>query len=85
VLKSCRECGEQVSTEADECPHCGTKNPTSEAQRRTTAAVIIGLLIAAPFFYYFAKTVGILRSCGCLAIAGLGALGACVAIVFVIA
>jgi hypothetical protein len=27
VLKPCRECGEQVSTEAVTCPNCGIKSP----------------------------------------------------------
>lgn len=26
-LRPCRECGNQVSTNADICPHCGQKNP----------------------------------------------------------
>lgn len=30
ALKSCRECGEKVSTTADTCPHCGTRNPTGK-------------------------------------------------------
>lgn len=81
MLKPCRECGGEVSTEADECPHCGTKNPTKEAQRRTTAAVIIGLLIAAPFFYYLAKMVGILRSCGCMTLVFAGMACVCLAAV----
>ncbi len=77
MLKPCRECDGEVSTEAEECPHCGTKNPTKEAQRRTMAAVIVGLLIAAPFFYYLAKMVGILRSCGCMAfvLVGIASIG----------
>lgn len=28
ALQPCRECGQQVSTEAASCPHCGTPNPT---------------------------------------------------------
>ncbi len=27
ALTKCRECGGQVSTEADDCPHCGCENP----------------------------------------------------------
>jgi hypothetical protein len=28
ALKACRECGKEVSTEADKCPHCGVGDPT---------------------------------------------------------
>lgn len=37
ALEECRECGEQVSTEAESCPHCGAPHPTrssSEASQR---------------------------------------------------
>jgi hypothetical protein len=27
ALRSCRECGKQISTDANPCPHCGKKNP----------------------------------------------------------
>lgn len=30
ALKPCRECGAQVSTKAEVCPHCGVHSPTSE-------------------------------------------------------
>ena len=29
ALKPCRECGVQVSTEAEVCPHCGVRSPTA--------------------------------------------------------
>lgn len=29
AMKPCRECKEQVSTQAKTCPHCGTKNPAN--------------------------------------------------------
>jgi hypothetical protein len=28
ALAPCRECGQQISTEADSCPHCGVPSPT---------------------------------------------------------
>jgi hypothetical protein len=28
ALKPCRECRQQVSTDADKCPHCGVRDPT---------------------------------------------------------
>ncbi len=33
ALTGCRECGQQVSTEAATCPHCGTPTPTGKAGR----------------------------------------------------
>lgn len=30
ALKACRECGNQVSTKAEICPHCGVRSPTKE-------------------------------------------------------
>jgi hypothetical protein len=29
ALKACRECGQQVSTEAASCPHCGVPKPSA--------------------------------------------------------
>jgi uncharacterized integral membrane protein len=29
ALRRCRECGVQVSTEAEVCPHCGVRSPTA--------------------------------------------------------
>lgn len=31
ALKSCRECGQDVSTEADACPNCGASDPTKSS------------------------------------------------------
>jgi len=30
ALKPCRECGAQVSTSAEVCPHCGVRSPAAE-------------------------------------------------------
>lgn len=30
AIQTCRECGEDVSTEAESCPHCGATAPTRE-------------------------------------------------------
>lgn len=32
ALKPCRECGQQVSTEAATCPNCGVSNPSGSLQ-----------------------------------------------------
>ena len=33
ALKECRECGQQVSSNAKNCPHCGTPHPTSSMSK----------------------------------------------------
>lgn len=52
ALKACKECGGQVSTQADACPHCGAKAPTkSDGLARVAvgvlSVVIVGSIIAA--------------------------------------
>jgi hypothetical protein len=42
ALTKCRECGGQVSTEADDCPHCGCENP---ARSRFLIKGVLGFLI----------------------------------------
>ena len=32
ALGSCRECGQQISTEALSCPHCGVPSPTESEE-----------------------------------------------------
>lgn len=49
ALESCRECGKEVSTEANRCPHCGVLDPSPSAHRRMTWGVVIGTLILFPF------------------------------------
>jgi len=44
ALKPCRECGGQVSTTANTCPHCGVKNP---AKSSVSPGCLITLVIAA--------------------------------------
>ena len=34
ALEPCRECGQQVSTEAAACPHCGTRDPTGKVKQK---------------------------------------------------
>ena len=36
ALKSCRECGDKVSTEAKTCPKCGVPNPTEKKDTKDT-------------------------------------------------
>src|SRR5689334_11699865 len=49
ALRSCRECGKDVSTEARTCPHCGIPRPAPEhapptSQERRTGAIALALL-----------------------------------------
>lgn len=39
ALKKCRECGEQVSTQAKACPKCGAPNPTTNQHVAALKAV----------------------------------------------
>jgi hypothetical protein len=48
ALVKCRECGNEVSTEATACPHCGVKSPAKEPGMGLFAKIgltIIGLFI----------------------------------------
>lgn len=40
-LKPCRECGAEVSTSANVCPHCGVRSPVPGGTRRGVGCVII--------------------------------------------
>jgi hypothetical protein len=44
-LQSCRECGEQVSTKAATCPHCGVSKPSKN--KSTPSALLTGIVIVA--------------------------------------
>jgi hypothetical protein len=53
ALKSCRECGGQVSRLAARCPHCGTKRPSWSSLRllaNQLGCLIFVLLAAAVLF-----------------------------------
>lgn len=41
ALRKCEECGSQVSTDADRCPHCGAKVKKPMGIARVTALVIL--------------------------------------------
>jgi ribosomal protein L37E len=40
ALLACKECGKQVSTEAESCPHCGVPNPTISYEEQRLEAEI---------------------------------------------
>lgn len=45
ALKSCRECGAQVSTGAATCPHCGVKNPTQQVSAGQGCLGCFGIIV----------------------------------------
>ncbi|MEX2399854.1 MAG: zinc-ribbon domain-containing protein [Rhodothermales bacterium] len=46
ALVECRECGRDVSDEADKCPHCGAPPTTAARMQQIAWAVsMIGLII----------------------------------------
>lgn len=45
ALKTCRECGQSVSSSARVCPHCGTRSPTSSPTTALIIAVVVTVFI----------------------------------------
>lgn len=46
ALKPCRECKQEVSTEAKACPNCGTPKPTTpKASAKETLATLVVLIL----------------------------------------
>jgi hypothetical protein len=45
ALKSCRECGTAVSTEAKSCPSCGAKSPTRRPVNKLALVGAVGLFL----------------------------------------
>lgn len=43
ALEPCRECGTEVSTEAETCPNCGTPNPTAKPQDKADKKKRVGI------------------------------------------
>ena len=50
ALKPCRECGAQVSTEAEVCPHCGVRSPTAKSGRNPRGCLPAALVVLAVVF-----------------------------------
>ena len=55
AMTECRECGEEVSSKAKSCPHCGVKNPGKKKQEGIGwgpgYAIIVVLMIVGGLFY----------------------------------
>jgi len=62
ALKPCRECGAQVSTEAEVCPHCGVRSPTATSTAtvnpiaKRAVLVVIGLFVASSVLTMLTKS-----------------------------
>jgi hypothetical protein len=57
-LTACVECGRQVSSTADACPHCGAPSPSVMAFRRRTRALadyhlLCRAIVWVSFFAFF--------------------------------
>lgn len=46
ALRPCKECGQQISSDAKTCPHCGKKVPSSTAA--IGCLIVIGLFVLLP-------------------------------------
>lgn len=51
ALIACKECGNQISTQATSCPQCGAKTPRPPMGRATRIFGAVFMIIAACFFY----------------------------------
>ena len=45
ALQQCKECGNEVSTKAKKCPHCGVRNPTVTAKQAWAGFLVFLLLV----------------------------------------
>ena len=45
TMSVCRECGQAVSTEADDCPHCGCENPVKKRGWGRIIAIAGGVVL----------------------------------------
>lgn len=57
ALKDCKECGQEVSTEASACPNCGVPNPSADSsangvEKTDAAAGCLGLLLGPVGLWY---------------------------------
>jgi DNA-directed RNA polymerase subunit RPC12/RpoP len=58
ALVPCRECGKEVSEQAEACPYCGIKTPSKKKRQRnmiitsTTTLLVLSLLIGGSVLVY---------------------------------
>jgi hypothetical protein len=55
ALVPCRECGKNVSTSADVCPHCGVKRPGKKGEDIAMGIGIAVLLLVFGYLIYTGK------------------------------
>jgi ribosomal protein L40E len=53
ALQPCRECGTEVSTEAEKCPQCGTPRPTADLKKEKATQTKGALGCLAMFALFF--------------------------------
>ena len=44
ALTKCRECGQEISSEAVSCPHCGAPKPQKKSSLESSFQGILGIL-----------------------------------------
>jgi hypothetical protein len=52
AMTTCKECKQQISTEADACPHCGAKKQKFFSTGSCTGLGCLGLILAVLVFYW---------------------------------
>lgn len=51
AVQKCRECGKDVSSEAEKCPHCGAPTMRALSFRKIATLTILGLIIYLMVYY----------------------------------
>ena len=44
ALTKCRECGQEISSEAVSCPHCGAPKPQKNSRLEGSCQTILGII-----------------------------------------
>ena len=52
AITKCRQCRQDVSTEAQTCPHCGTASPGKAPVARWIKVVVFLLIVVAPIVFF---------------------------------
>jgi hypothetical protein len=44
ALTNCRECGHEISSEAESCPNCGAPNPQKRSKLEGGCSTVLGII-----------------------------------------
>jgi DNA-directed RNA polymerase subunit RPC12/RpoP len=56
MIRPCSDCGKDVSTDAQACPHCGKPvSKPAETTAKVVFGIIGGILLAIALMYFFAR------------------------------